>query len=372
MRKKRRILLWIIFVIVVALPVLFLVVTSLPPFGGDIEGDRLARIEQNPHYRDGAFVNVQPQAPFKYRDAGSFLVDSVFYNEVRVPPAPIPVVPVPPESLKEARDDELRAFWIGHSSAYIEIDGIRLLIDPIFSDYASPFDFGPKRFHPPPIELENLPFIHAVLISHDHYDHLDMKTVKALSARGSGFYVPIGIGAHLERWGVPGEQIHEFEWWQEATLDGIRVVSTPARHYSGRRLTDYKASLWSSWAVAGPKHRIFYSGDTGYSPHFREIGERLGPFDMNFLKIGAYGPGQAWLDIHMSPEQAVRAHTDLKGSRLFPLHWATFNLAYHDWDEPIRRTLAAARKIGFEVVTPRVGEIVTDGRPFHSEAWWKL
>ena len=345
---------------------------STPPFGGKLEGERLARARANPQYQNGAFVNPLPPAGYRVADAWALISGQFFGDEVREPPSAIPVLAVTPDSLKTApAASGLRAFWIGHASVFIEIDGLRLLVDPIFSDYASPFDIGPKRFHPPPILLADLPMIDAVLITHDHYDHLDMRTVQHLAKRGTAFFVPLGIGAHLQAWGVPAAQIHDLEWWKEETLKGVRIVSTPSRHYSGRGLGDKNATLWGSWSVIGPQHRFYVSGDTGYSDHFRAIGERFGPFDLSFVKVGAYGPGAPWLDIHMSPEDAVRAHLDVRARRLFPVHWGTFNLAFHGWDEPIKRTLAAARASQTEVLTPRVGEIVDADRPFAPIPWWE-
>jgi L-ascorbate metabolism protein UlaG (beta-lactamase superfamily) len=348
-------------------------VLSLPPFGGEVAGERLARARANPQHRDGRFVNPLPPAPYTWGYAWTLLEGTFFGSEVRVPPAPVPVVNVPPARVHAASHNPgLRAFWIGHASLYVEIDSVRLLIDPVFSDYASPFAFGPRRFHPPPIALAELPPVDAVLITHDHYDHLDMPSVQQL-ARGERtlFFVPLGIGAHLERWGVTPQRIREFEWGQQQSVGGVRVVSTPARHYSGRGLGDRDATLWTSWSVIGERHRFFVSGDTGYSEHFKAIGEQFGPFDLAFVKIGAYGPGAPWLDIHMSAEDAVRAARDVRARRMFPEHWGTFNLAFHAWDEPIRRTLAAAREQGVEVVTPRVGEFVDADAPFASSAWWE-
>jgi L-ascorbate metabolism protein UlaG (beta-lactamase superfamily) len=347
-------------------------VLSQPQFGARMEGARLERAKANPQYRDGRFVNFQPETPTGFSDIVGYIARQFSGDEVRVPPAPLPVLAVDTTALAAAPPASgLRAFWLGHASVYVEIDGLRLLLDPVFAERVSPLPIGPKRFHPPPVALADLPPIDAVLVSHDHYDHLDMATVQQLAARGTRFLVPLGIGAHLERWGVPLAQIEEMEWWQRTTLRGVEFVCTPTRHYSGRSLGERSATLWSSWSVLGPRHRFFYSGDTGHGSHFGEIGARLGPFDLAFVKIGAYGPGAPWADIHMPPEQSVQAHREVRAKRLFPVHWSTFNLAYHDWDEPIRRTVAEARRTGVDVVTPRLGEWVDADRPFASTAWWE-
>lgn len=346
-------------------------VLSLTQFGGKLEGDRLARARANSQYRDDRFVNLIPPAGYDLTQVWDLLSGQFFGKEIRVPPGQIPVHAVAPDALKTTPPaPSLRAFWIGHASVYVEIDGIRVLVDPIFSEYASPFDVGPRRFHPTPLRLDALPRIDAVLITHDHYDHLDMRTVQHLARHGAAFFVPLGIGAHLQAWGVPDAQVHELEWWQELVLRDVRIVSTPSRHYSGRGLNQ-NATLWTSWSVIGARHRFYVSGDTGYSDHFRSIGERFGPFDLSFIKIGAYGPGAAWLDIHMSAEDAVRAHGDLRARRMFPVHWGTFNLAFHDWDEPIKRALAAARASHVELLTPRVGEMVDADQAFPFNPWWE-
>lgn len=315
-------------------------VLSQPQFGAPMAGARLARAMANPQYRDGRFVNLEPEAP-STTSLVDYTLRQLSGDEVREPPKPLPVLAV----------DK------------------RVLLDPVFAERVSPLPVGPGRFHAPPIALADLPPIDAVLISHDHYDHLDMDTVRHLAGRGSKFFVPLGIGAHLERWGVPAGQVEEMEWWQQRTLGNVRIVCTPTRHYTGRGLGDRSTTLWSSWSVIGPQHRFFYSGDSGYSKHFSDVGARLGPFDLAFIKIGAYGPGAAWIDIHMLPEQAVQVHRDVRARRMFPVHWSTFNLAYHDWDEPIRRTVAEAARTGVELVTPRLGEWVDADREFRSTRW---
>lgn len=373
MRKKSKTIKFFIGFLVVCLLVFVAgyVILSQSPFGGAVSGERLERVQANAQYRGDAFVNVEPQAPFELSNVGTFISESFFYDEIRVPPSDIPVISVDSNALQLAQEPILKAFWIGHASVYVEIDGIRVLIDPVFSEYASPFDIGPKRFHPPPIALEDLPKIDAVVISHDHYDHLDLKTITHLAKNGTLFFVPLGVGAHLEVWRIPSGQIKEFEWWQSEMVGNVKIISTPSRHYSGRGLGDYKATLWSSWSVIGPQHRFFYSGDTGYSTLFKEIGKRFGPFDIGFIKVGAYGPGQGWIDIHMDPEHAVKVHQDIQGKRMFPVHWGTFNLGYHDWDEPIKRTIAAAEKEQIDLVTPQIGEMVWANQSFDSKSWWE-
>src|SRR6478609_3446025 len=210
---------------------------SQPQFAAPMTGARLERAKANPQYRDGRFVNLQPETPTSSGAMFDYLVRQFSGDEVRVPPSPLPVLAVDPTALAAAPPASgLRAFWIGHASVYVEIDGLRVLLDPVFAERVSPIPVGPRRFHPPPIALADLPTIDAVLVSHDHYDHLDMETVQHLALRGSRFFVPLGIGAHLESWGVPAGQIEEMEWWQQRTLGGVEFVCTPTRHYSGRSL----------------------------------------------------------------------------------------------------------------------------------------
>jgi len=251
----------------------------------------------------------------------------------------------------------------------IEIDGQRVLVDPVFGERCSPFGFiGPKRFFPAPIALADLPAIAAVTISHDHYDHLDMTAMTTLAARGTQLVVPLGIGAHLERWGVPASRITELDWYQSTNVRGLRLTATPARHYSGRGLFNPDATLWASWSIAGDRHRVFYSGDSGYSAEFAKIGERLGPFDLTVIKIGASDP--TWEPIHMSPKDAVRVHRDVRGRLLLPVHWGTFNLANHAWNEPAEQLVAAASRAKVSYALPRPGAFVEPGVSEPSTRWW--
>jgi L-ascorbate metabolism protein UlaG (beta-lactamase superfamily) len=251
----------------------------------------------------------------------------------------------------------------------LELDGRRILTDPVWSRRASPLGWlGPRRWYEPPIAVADLPELDAVLISHDHYDHLDRATVIALNRRAATFVVPLGIGAHLAYWGVPDERIIELDWWERATVSGLEIVSTPARHASGRMLIDNDQTLWSSYAVLGPRHRAFFSGDTGLFPALNEIGERLGPFDLTMIEVGQYH--RAWPDWHIGPEQAVQAHGMLRGRTLLPMHWGLFTLAYHGWTEPAERVLAAARAQSVNVLLPRPGESLEPDEPGKAARWW--
>lgn len=363
MKKFAQILLVIVTLLVLA----GYAVYQLPAFGGRFDGERLERMRRSPEFIDGRFQNTPPQ---KTGDSLWETFRLYRQGQIREPQFKIPVIPLSPEALRAPASDGLRSIWFGHSSVLVEIEGVRLMTDPILSDRASPVPIGPKRMHAPPIPLEQLSGIDAVLISHDHYDHLDMATIKHLAAQGTQFYVGLGVGAHLERWKVPLAQIHEMDWWESLQLKNVRIHCTPARHYSGRKWQD-NSTLWASWVVKGAQRSFYFSGDTGYADHFRAIRARLGKTELNLIKIGAYGTPPSWLDIHMDPESAVRANQDLGGGIMLPVHWATFNLSYHAWDEPILRTLRAAATGGVQVVTPRVGEVVEVGQPFNNVEWYK-
>ena len=285
------------------------------------------------------------------------------------PGAPPPVV-VPPAGAWDAGPASgLRVTWLGHSTMLIEVDGARFLTDPVWSERPSPVDWaGPRRFTPPVVALDALPPVDGVLISHDHYDHLDFPTVRALSAAGRRFFVPPGVDAHLRYWGVPAAQITVLDWWESAAVGGVEVVATPARHASGRVNPQANRTLWAGWALRGPANRVYFSGDTGLFDELWEIGTRLGPFDLTLIEAGAYGGG--WPDWHLGPEQAVEAHQMVQGRLLVPVHWGLFNLAMHAWTEPAERVLAAAAAAGVAVAVPRVGEAEEPARALPVLRWW--
>ncbi|MGW1321647.1 MBL fold metallo-hydrolase [Streptomyces antibioticus] len=347
-------------------------------FGADPSGERMARIRRSPHFKDGVFQN--PGGPARTRPSGSPLdFAKVFFDKEQRPRrAPAGTVPVHATTLADlARPAAtgLRLTWMGHSSVLAEIDGQRVLFDPVWGERCSPFAFvGPKRLHPVPLPITALGPVDVVVISHDHYDHLDLPTIKALAGTDTLFAVPLGVGAHLEHWGVSADRLRELDWHEAAKVGGLTLTATPARHFCGRGLRNTQHTLWASWVVEGERHRIYHSGDTGYFDGFKEIGADHGPFDATMIQIGAYS--DFWPDIHMTPEEGVRAHLDLQGGEpagvLLPIHWATFNLATHAWTDPGEGTLASARAVGAPVALPRPGEpFEPGGESVPDRPWWR-
>ncbi|GAA2773727.1 MBL fold metallo-hydrolase [Streptomyces showdoensis] len=346
-------------------------------FGADPTGERLERIRRSPNFADGVFVNPERA---RHRPSGSTVEFAKIYfeKEARARRAPTGTIPVHPTTLADlARPPAsgLRITWMGHSSVLAEIDGRRVLFDPVWGDRCSPFAFaGPKRLHPVPVPLAALGPVDVVVISHDHYDHLDLPTVKALAGTDTLFAVPLGVGAHLERWGVAASRLRELDWTESTEVGDLRLTANPARHFCGRGLRNQQHTLWASWTVEGPEHRIYHSGDTGYFSGFEDIGAAHGPFDVTMIQIGAYS--EYWPDIHMTPAEGVRAHLDLQGGRphgvMLPIHWGTFNLAPHPWAEPGEGTVAAGAEAGQRLALPRPGEPFEPGAAVLPEApWWR-
>jgi L-ascorbate metabolism protein UlaG (beta-lactamase superfamily) len=323
-------------------------------------------MQKSPEWRGSHFDNPQPIVNDTWGALAS-LSKSDPNVSAESPPSTSPVEPgrfaSPPPS-------GLRVTWLGHSTMLLEVDGHRFLTDPVWSERAGPVGFvGPKRFFPPLLAIRDLPRLDAVVISHDHYDHLDYATVVALKDRDLTFVAPLGVGAHLERWGVPAAKIVELDWWDSRSFGDLTLRAVPARHASGRVLLfDDGAKLWTGYAFLGARHRVYYSGDTGLFPDMRTIGERLGPFDLTMIEIGQYD--RAWPDWHLGPEQALEAHRRVRGAVMLPVHWGLFALASHGWTEPIERALAAARDAGAVVISPRPGQSVEPTVETPAEHWW--
>ena len=334
--------------------------------GAKAKGARLARMQASPQFADGKFHNTVPATMITPAGFSTVAARALRDRDTRHPHQPIPVV-TPVAGLPA---DGLHITWMGHSSALVEIEGRRILLDPVWSERCSPSRLGgPKRLHEPPLALRDLPPLDAVLISHDHYDHLDMVTIQNLvDLQAVPFVVPLGVGAHLERWGVPATRIIELDWTETTKVNGIEFIATAARHFSGRGFTRDE-TLWTSWVINGPTRKVFYSGDSGYFPGFAEVGEKYGPFDATLIQIGAYN--DAWPDIHMLPEDGVATHVDVRGGLMIPVHWGTFNLSLHEWPEPADRAWREAKARDVHLYIPRPGERVDVDNPPPVDGWWQ-
>ncbi len=328
-------------------------------------GERLERMKASPQWSDGSFVNPEPM----WNDYLGMVSEAFAASEHAEPDAPLPVDEVAPARFAEPPESGLRVTWLGHSTVLIELDGVRVLTDPVWGERTSPISFlGPARWYAPLVSLDDLPPLDAVLISHDHYDHLDHTTIAAIADWDTRFICPLGVGAHLAYWGVPESRITEVDWWDQVALGDVTVHAVPSRHASGRQVLDQNRTLWAGYALVGPEHRVLFSGDTGLFSAMSDIGERLGPFDVTMMEVSAYA--QSWPDWHLGPEQAVDAHVTMRGDLLLPIHWGLFNLAYHGWTEPIERTVAEAERQGVRIATPRPGESFEPATYERDAAWW--
>ena len=339
-------------------------------------GSPMTPAQQQPYTSSNNFVGTQFVNQIETSTDQSFgfmagaLWDYITAEDL-APERNIDVVKADPSQLNNA-NKKTQLMWFGHSTFLLQTANQNLLFDPIFSDVAAPHPaLGSKRYsNELPIEPENLPTIDAVIISHDHYDHLDYPSIMRLDAKVKHYYVPLGVGQHLLNWGIAPERISEMDWWQANDLNGIKLTLTPARHFSGRRLGNSNSTLWGGWMVEAPDHRVFFSGDSGYGPHFKEIGQRFGPIDIALLDTGQYN--FRWQSIHMLPKQSLQAAQDLDARIMMPVHWGAFTLSLHAWDEPAEQTTLLAQQQGQAIVIPRIGELMQLlNEPIARDAWWQ-
>ena len=340
-------------------------------FGKKPDGLRLERIKSSSRWTGERFRNLHPILPGLRDHTASppNLGDFLRNGDRRLPSGPLPSMS-PLDSWARATDSGLRVTWLGHSTLLVEIDGYRVLTDPVWGKRASPFSLvGPKRFQPVPVTLRALPPIDLVIVSHDHYDHLDYPTIRDLAKTGVPFATSLGVGAHLEAFGVAADRITELDWWEALRLRGLEVTAAPSQHFSGRGLKDRNTTLWSSFVLQTDRHKAFFSGDTGLTTEYERIRDQLGPFDLVMLEVGGLHP--SWGDMHLGPENALEAATMLGGGAFLPVHWGTFSLAMHAWDQPAEVLFEQAPKTGVRLLMPRLGQPVEPDQANGVDPWWR-
>lgn len=355
----------ILIIFFVLVSSIWLFVALAPQFGKPPHGDHLVTIKQSPHYKLSHFENLKE---IKLKISLIKLM-SALWEMVRGGKNRRPTHKLPSQSLHTNGSHEAHLTWFGHSTFLYEVEGKKIMFDPMLTDYASPMPGLIKRYdYDLPSSVEDLPELDVVIISHDHYDHLDYKTVKALIPKTKLFLTPLGVGSHLIHWGVGEEKIMELDWWGSTEIEGVTISAVPSQHFSGRSLHDGKKTLWAAWIVKNKQANIFFGGDSGYFDGFKDIGEKYGPFDLTLIDSGQYH--DIWSSVHMRPEESVQAHKDLKGKSFMPIHWSAFTLSTHSWTEPVERALVAAREHDIKMITPMIGErfhVLTESP---DKKWW--
>jgi L-ascorbate metabolism protein UlaG (beta-lactamase superfamily) len=359
-----------LLILIAVLVVVFLFITFHPVFGSNPSKETKTKYSSLEHYSNGTFVNqITTEMATDFRSMVPVIKEFLKGNPNRQPAQPIPIKPL--QFSARNMKQKTKVTWFGHSSLLLEIDNKRILLDPMFGKAPSPIPwFGNKRYSKElPFSVEDLPQIDLVVYSHDHYDHLDYGTIKKLKSKVKRFIVPLGVSNHLKRWGIEPDRIQECNWWDEVFAAGLTLVCTPARHFSGRSLTNRNSTLWCSWVIKGQVTKIYFSGDSGYGPHFKEIGEKYGPFDLTLMECGQYH--EKWAAIHMMPEETVQAHLDVRGKMMIPIHWGAFTLSLHDWTDPVERAVKAANVNNVMISTPQIGETISLDDEHPRTNWWK-
>jgi len=369
--KKKKVLKYLLVFICIVTVILVAAALFLrlwPAFGARASQKKIGEYAKRAsNFHDGIFYNEEDFSVM--RDVEEGVENDPLSYKGNVPAEEIPVGK--PAWGEHPSAEDLTVTWFGHSSLLVQMEKMNILIDPVFSERSSPVSFvGSKRFSNPPVTLDDLPEIDILIVSHDHYDHLDYNVIKQMKDRVKHFIVPLGVENHLERWGVPAASIHEMAWWEEVEIDGLTIGCTPARHYSGRSLDDRFATLWASWVLKGSEYQIFESGDTGFGNHFEKIQERYGDFDLVLLDCAQYDV--RWPDVHMNPEESYQASRTLGAKWLIPIHWGAFRLADHPWDDPAERMLEASGENADHLVTPKIGETVDiTNLTEWTQRWWQ-
>ncbi len=364
-----RIVIGLITILIILFLSIMAFIKTSSQFGASPSKAHLEKISKSINYGSNQFKNLIPtEMDLNFRNGMEVMYSWVFENDGREPGRAIPVMFN--NKANHDSDSIFRITWYGHSAILLEINGKKIFIDPMLGKSASPVPFMTKRFrYEVPIDIESIPQIDAVILSHDHYDHLDYPSIIKLKDKVNHFYAPLGVGSHLKRWGVEESKITELDWWDSTTIDQIQIVTAPARHFSGRGLSDRNKTLWASWIIIGKKEKIFFSGDSGYGPHFKEIGNKYGPIGFGMMEGGQYN--ENWEASHMMPEQTIQASIDVNAKKMMPIHWSAFNLSLHSWTEPVERAIKAAQLHNVKIITPQIGQKFYPGAEEESNFWWR-
>ncbi len=358
------------FILLLAVAI-FLFLNLSPEFGASPSKSQWEVFKKSENYRDGVFINNgDVKMNMGFNDMMKSLKGFFGPQPNSMPGKNVTVQSIDSLEIVHYRG-ATRLIWFGHSAFLLQIEGKQILIDPMFGAVPAPASFlGSRRFSANlPIEVEKLPKIDAVILSHDHYDHLDYGSIQLLKDKVGMFYVPLGVGSHLEEWGIESNRIVELDWWQEIDFEGLNLKCAPAQHFSGRGLADRGKTLWSSWVIQSRNENIFFSGDSGYGPHFKEIGEKYGPFDFAMMECGQYN--ELWKEIHMMPEETAQAGIDVRAETIMPIHWGAFKLAMHPWTEPVERLSKKAKALQIHMIAPRIGESIVLGKVQSFDVdWW--
>ncbi|PRX54839.1 MBL fold metallo-hydrolase [Flagellimonas meridianipacifica] len=348
-----------------------LFVNLSPQFGGKATEEQKKEYAKSKNYKDEKFVNTnEVKLDMSFGDMIKSLIGFLRKQPNSVPTKSLDVVKMDSLQLVNTKEPST-LYWFGHSSFLLQVQDKIILIDPMFGDVPAPHPLlGNKRFSTElPMEVEKIPEIDMVILSHDHYDHLDYGSIQKLKNKVKMFYAPLGVGVHLNEWGVEKERIVELDWWQETAYEDVKLVCTPAQHFSGRGFSDRAKTLWSSWVIQSNGENIFFSGDSGYSEHFKQIGDKYGPFDFAMIECGQYN--RLWPDIHMFPEETAQAGLDVGAERIMPIHWGAFKLALHTWTDPIKRVAKKSNELGIELVAPKIGEPIFFQQDMALNPWWE-
>lgn len=344
----------------------------LPVFGQQPKGEDLQRIEKSPFYIKGKFRTIQRiQNDMTLKDFPELIKQNNNKKVQKKPLHNIEIVKTFEQNYKPVNANDCAITWLGHSSIFLELNGLKILIDPHFGPSASPIPLTVRRFSKQtPITSDDFDNIDIVLLSHDHYDHLDYKTILSIKDKVKKWITPLGVGSHLKRWGIADKLISEMDWWEQLTHLDISFTSTPNKHFSGRKTNDRNSTLWSSWVIQSDKYNIFFSSDSGYWHGFKDIGDKFGPFDFCMVECGQYN--KLWKENHMFPEESLQAFLDLRGKAMLPIHWGAFSLAPHDWRDPVERLLKSAKEKSIQdITTPFIGERIFINGELPKRHWWR-